>query len=264
MKSILLFGALALATSQINAQSTIFEETFVYTSSAIPPNWATLNNDNDVSSWYRTTNPISMYGFLGGVMMSFGEKPDNVLITPAINLPTGSSYKLSFQIGSFIYAYPENYYMVYVLPATSTYTGTETPVLAEAITVGDLAFNKTVDLTSFAGQSVKIYFRHYYPNSVDNRVLVLDNVKVTQQVLGTSEVAADNTKIGLYPNPATDYINIDSKTAVLKAEVYDMTGRKINADLEGNKLNITELQSGNYLLKIETKEGVTSEKFIKK
>jgi len=43
-----------------------------------------------------------------------------------------------------------------------------------------------------------------------------------------------------------------------------MSGRKINVRLDGEKVDVKNLPSGTYLINIETKEGVSSQKFIKK
>jgi hypothetical protein len=86
---------------------------------------------------------------------------------------------------------------------------------------------------------------------------------VTQNILATSETAQDNN-IGIYPNPASDHLTIKSKSKINGVEAYDMAGRKLDIKLNDNKIDVTSLQSGNYILKIATKEGIKTEKFIKK
>ncbi len=72
------------------------------------------------------------------------------------------------------------------------------------------------------------------------------------------------TDIKIFPNPASDILNIKTTSKINNASVVDMTGRKINVKLDDNKLDVKNLTAGTYLISIETKEGVSSQKFIKK
>lgn len=71
-------------------------------------------------------------------------------------------------------------------------------------------------------------------------------------------------KVKLTPNPTSDILNIKTDLKINKVEIFDISGRKLNSKLEGNKIDVTGLQSGTYLINIETKDGITTEKFIKK
>jgi len=66
------------------------------------------------------------------------------------------------------------------------------------------------------------------------------------------------------PNPTTEYLNVATDLKINKAEIFDMSGRKIDANLEGNRINVKNLNAGSYIISIETKDGKTTEKFIKK
>ncbi|KQT23387.1 hypothetical protein ASG22_13520 [Chryseobacterium sp. Leaf405] len=97
----------------------------------------------------------------------------------------------------------------------------------------------------------------------------IDNYRVlasnTSAILAIDETTvAKNEGISIYPNPVVDYLTIKSDKKVNKVEVFDMSGRNVNAELNGEKVNVTDLSSGNYIINIETKEGKTSKKFIKK
>ena len=66
------------------------------------------------------------------------------------------------------------------------------------------------------------------------------------------------------PNPTTDILNIKTESKINAVSVVDMTGRKVNVKLQGNQVDVRELPVGNYLINIETKDGISTEKFIKK
>ena len=51
---------------------------------------------------------------------------------------------------------------------------------------------------------------------------------------------------------------------VEKIEIYDMLGRFIKQVNTQNSYDISELSVGNYLLKIQTSNGIVVEKIIKK
>ncbi len=71
--------------------------------------------------------------------------------------------------------------------------------------------------------------------------------------------------VKLYPNPVKNVLYIDSTIhTIIKIEIYSVVGKKV---LEFNrnlgKLNIKELSSGLYLIKISSKNGGFTTKFIK-
>jgi uncharacterized repeat protein (TIGR03803 family) len=62
-----------------------------------------------------------------------------------------------------------------------------------------------------------------------------------------------NSKIDIYPNPATEILNIvyDKKFVM---ELYDITGRQVLKS-ETKETNISELESGTYIILIKDKQG---------
>lgn len=83
-------------------------------------------------------------------------------------------------------------------------------------------------------------------------------------VLGTTEVFSNVKAVAISPNPTSDYLFIKAKSEVNNIEIYDLSGRKMNVNNDGDKLDVRNLQSGNYIIKIITKDGISTEKFIKK
>ncbi|WP_292008947.1 T9SS type A sorting domain-containing protein [Chryseobacterium sp.] len=96
---------------------------------------------------------------------------------------------------------------------------------------------------------------------IDNYTVEASN----NAVLAVSENGVLGKKeISIYPNPASDILNISSESKVNKVEIYDMSGKKVNAGLNGDQVNISNLAPGNYIINIETKDEKTSRRFIKK
>ncbi len=80
-----------------------------------------------------------------------------------------------------------------------------------------------------------------------------------------------NSKIKLYPNPATDmlYIANDLDDEIINITIYNFQGKRILSKEFSNQknieLNVSALKSGNYLLKCTTrKNNIISKKIIKK
>ncbi|WP_412850403.1 T9SS type A sorting domain-containing protein [Chryseobacterium sp. PMSZPI] len=102
----------------------------------------------------------------------------------------------------------------------------------------------------------------YIADARNNRIR-----KITLQVLGTTETDKA-AKVKIYPNPAGDFVTID--TSPLKnasARLYDTSGKLIKSPpLKSGKntLNVSELPKGAYIIEILSPEGNTSQKLIKK
>ena len=78
---------------------------------------------------------------------------------------------------------------------------------------------------------------------------------------GISEIAADD--IVVYPNPANDIITICTDTS--HASIYSVDGKLLKIkDINNNQIDISDLQSGIYLLKTESSDGTFYHKIIKK
>ncbi len=77
--------------------------------------------------------------------------------------------------------------------------------------------------------------------------------------------AGSKMKVNVYPNPASDILNIESDTPLSILQIFDLSGREILSDLNAsNTVNIGMLQSGVYVIKLFDKNGrFTTRKFVK-
>lgn len=82
--------------------------------------------------------------------------------------------------------------------------------------------------------------------------------------VGISDVKVDN-KISIYPNPTHDYINISTDDSFIeRVNIIDLNGKLIYENKFTEKVNVSNLNAGMYVLKIMSKEGQqTILKFIK-
>ena len=73
----------------------------------------------------------------------------------------------------------------------------------------------------------------------------------------------NKAKVSIYPNPTTDYLNVSSASKISSVEVYDISGKRVKAELVDNKVDVQNLAKGSYVIKITDGSGSTSQKFIK-
>lgn len=71
-----------------------------------------------------------------------------------------------------------------------------------------------------------------------------------------------NDEISVYPNPADDIVNVLGCNG--KIELMDINGQVTVINVENNKIDVSNLPSGVYLMKIETSESIFYKKLIKK
>ena len=82
---------------------------------------------------------------------------------------------------------------------------------------------------------------------------------------GIDEIAADdaNDNISIYPNPATDYVQVSS-TDVERIEVYSLTGQLVATCTGCNTIDVSSLVAGNYIVRVHTPQGIETEKLMKR
>ncbi|MCE3075711.1 T9SS type A sorting domain-containing protein [Chryseobacterium gwangjuense] len=116
----------------------------------------------------------------------------------------------------------------------------------------------TLTIGNSFSNTAKIYFDYNYP--------IITNTYTTtvQNVLATTEVSKEKDDISIYPNPVKDLLNIQSKNEVIKAEIYDVTGRILRTtSVSNNTINVSDLTKGNYIIKLSTKDKIITQNFIK-
>lgn len=100
-----------------------------------------------------------------------------------------------------------------------------------------------------------------YPNTSSQMGYgILNFYKTYQTYLGNNDLT--KSKVTVYPNPAKDFVIINSSEKVESVSVYDNLGRIIKIENQ-NKIDLSKLLKGNYLIKIKTKTGELVEKIIK-
>lgn len=94
-------------------------------------------------------------------------------------------------------------------------------------------------------------------NNCINRVALRPN----PSVLDTSTL--DQNKLVVYPNPTSRTLFIDTSILVEKAEVYDANGRVVRIFNNQNQIDVSDLQSGIYFLRVFEQQNIRNWKFVK-
>ncbi len=84
--------------------------------------------------------------------------------------------------------------------------------------------------------------------------------------LSAMETNILENKVDFYPNPTKDFIYINEKGKNLNVFVYDVSGKLVINTIisDNNKINVSKLLKGNYMVKYTTMNGINkSFKFIK-
>jgi hypothetical protein len=81
--------------------------------------------------------------------------------------------------------------------------------------------------------------------------------------LGTTDYRVKTSNIKIYPNPVNETLNILLETEINSVEIYNLLGAKILSETS-KQINVSQLQSGVYLIKIKTASNETmTKRFIK-
>ena len=259
----LFFLGTAIIGSFAFGQNIVFQENFENATSRNL--WTIGDRDGDSETWeYLNSEDNEVPSFQGMTAYSFSWywdafTPDNTLTSPVINLPNEGELTLKFKVAAGDEELYEEHYAVYVIPANSTFTGTETPVFEETLedSYYEEAKTVTVDISQYQGQAVQVVFRHY--NCEDIFYVAIDDVLVEQNTLST--VNLDKAKSLVYQE--NDVVKISGFDKVEKVKVFDLTG-KLMTEVKQSDVNISSLPKGIYIVNFYNKTEVISKKIVKK
>ena len=105
-----------------------------------------------------------------------------------------------------------------------------------------------------------------YCNGEDARQSLIDNYgwTITDAGYDCSNLSLEENTldVSIYPNPTTDFIFINSDTE-LEAVVYDILGKQVMREYITDKLDISCLEKGTYIINLTDGINTSSHKIIK-
>ncbi|RXM51033.1 MULTISPECIES: reprolysin-like metallopeptidase [unclassified Chryseobacterium] len=86
-----------------------------------------------------------------------------------------------------------------------------------------------------------------------------------QQQLSTRDVIKDKASIQIFPNPVSDILNVTQISSKAQFSITNMAGQKVmSGQISDNKISVSRLSTGAYIISIEDKGTTSNLKFIKK
>lgn len=183
--------------------------------------------------------------------------PDNWMITPQLIIPAEGA-TLKYYVGGVDANYYQEHYTIYV-STTGSNTSDFTNNVVASNTVSNVNFTqKSYDLSNYAGQTIRIAFRHH--NSADVYWMLIDDLEVVAgQHAGINDITA---QVALYPNPTTGVLNVLTE-GLQEVSVLDVNGRNVMTTSE-SVIDMTNLSNGVYFVRVITANGISTQKIVKK
>lgn len=172
-KTFMFLFACIIIASGMQAQTFLFED---FESVTLPDGWIRIDNDGDGHNWdpligfpgYSGSSSIASASYNGEPLT-----PDNWLITNAFTLTANAT--LTFYVAGYDPDYYQEHYSVYISTTGSDISDFTTELIS-GTTTSSTYEQKTVDLSAYTGQTVRLAFRHH--DCTDQYWLRLDAVKV--------------------------------------------------------------------------------------
>jgi len=109
---------------------------------------------------------------------------------------------------------------------------------------------------TFANEYEEAYLESNYP-SEDGEFSVINITK------GSSDNIDVETNVSIYPNPASDVLNVVANTNIKRVRIINFIGQIMFDNSVNNSsinINTSAYQSGVYIISVETSNGVITEK----
>jgi hypothetical protein len=125
---------------------------------------------------------------------------------------------------------------------------------------------------TFTNNPMSVTFKPTNQNVGDNVVYLVasdpsglkDTLAIKAKINFATEVnSIQNEECKIYPNPAKDYVTIQTSDKVNEVFVYDMIGKvKLQSTSYNDKIDVSALKRGFYVMQILTDKGTYTEKLI--
>lgn len=263
------------------SQAVTFTVNYEYDGNSYITAWVDWNNNNELDESERILPTVLMNGITHQFTYTIPEDAEDGSYT--LRIRTAYYYMDEpFAIDpclNYSYGETEDYTLTIETAADpcDEYTapnGETTQTIDEGQTLADLVVEGE-NLTWYADEELTEEVNPAETEPIDgdifyvtqsNENCVSEPLMITITVLSSlNDVQMANLKV--YPNPANDFINVSYTKNIESVTIIDFTGRKVmekTIRAQEASLHINQLSTGTYLMNIQTTEGSTMIKFIKK
>ncbi|QJP33554.1 family 16 glycosylhydrolase [Nonlabens sp. Ci31] len=100
------------------------------------------------------------------------------------------------------------------------------------------------------------------PNFIQSS-MVIDYVRVYQNTLSIAGENTNESDLKIYPNPATDVVNLETSQAIDRVDVFALSGQLLVSETEEtNSLDISTVKTGIYILKVYSSGIIINRKLV--
>jgi hypothetical protein len=176
-----------------------------------------------------------------------------------VTLTAGQEYSISYDYGNDSTFWTEKLKVAY---GTSATVSAMTTQLADHPLINQSSLqSNTVLFTPLVSGDYYFGFNAYSDANQNN--LYVDNIIVQENL---SNTAFDNNSFTAYPNPVKDVLNLSFTENISQVAVYNLLGQKVLVmDMNATKgqVDMANLATGTYLVKVNTENAVKTIKVIK-
>lgn len=218
-----------------------------------------LQNAGSGNNWKTTVNPG--FGFTTTTLTYSYSSSSNAnawFFTNTVSLVAGTDYSVTYDFGNDGY-YTEKLKVAY--GATSNTAAMTTELANHPTIVSGFPETNTVTFSPTVSGDYVIGFNAY--SDADQNLLYLDNILI-QEVL--SSASFGNNSFTAYPNPVKDMLNVSFTQNISDVTVYNLLGQKVlflTMNANQGQVDMSNLTSGTYLVKVNAENGVKTIKVIK-
>ncbi|SDW39709.1 T9SS-dependent choice-of-anchor J family protein [Aequorivita viscosa] len=268
MKKITLVAAM-FAAFAMNAQVGVYFEDFEAQDLS---GWELYDEDGDGNNWGdqftvddQDGNPVTPVSLISRSWLGSPLFPDNWAVTPAIDLTAASgTIELSWKVLAAAASWDNENYSVYVAASDDITVLEASPVMFTEVydDPDDLGtqYDRTLDISSLAGQTVYVAFRHHDVSDMD--FLSIDDVMVTADALSVES----NEFEGFSYFVNSNVLNLSSKTPIQNISLFNMLGQEVlsqKLDSNTEAINLSGLQSSVYIATVTIDGATKSFKIVK-
>lgn len=268
MKKITFLAAI-FAAFTMNAQVNVYFEDFEAQDLS---GWELYDEDGDGNNWGdqftvddQDGNPVTPVSLISRSWLGSPLFPDNWAVTPAIDLTSATgSVELAWKVLAAAATWDNEHYSVYAA-ASNNIGDLESSPVTFSETYDDpndagTQYDRTLDLTSLAGQTIYIAFRHHDVSDMD--YISIDDVSVTADALsvGTNEFQGFTFFVN------NNSLNLSAKSPMQSLSLYNMLGQQVlSQKLSSNTetINLSGLQTTVYIATVTIDGATKSFKIVK-
>ncbi|MBK8626669.1 MAG: T9SS type A sorting domain-containing protein [Saprospiraceae bacterium] len=231
-----------------------------------------LDGGSDVSRYLGALSPEGQYSIR--IRDNSGEQ--SAMTSPIYDLSSFNTVNVQFMFKAEGMDTSEDFWIRYYNGSTWTTIATFT---SGTNFVNNQLYTATVTITGTLSNVSRFRFQCDASENDDN--VHIDAVIITAStgsgmvnnsltITTLPEIVSFNESVYddflIYPNPVDDILKIKSSDEIKKVKVYDLSGQLIMSEGQGfeTQIDMSNFDSGMYLLRIETEDNIYSKRIVKK